>query len=387
MYNICRKIILNFKANSKYNYSDYGVVEGFSGLILAVLELYEKTKDDSLLDYLNELLDTYDEKINIHDFGYGSVGFLWILDIINKKGFIDNTNDYYNYLEPVLIYEFKKKIYANNVDYFDGAVGILFYFLSKDNADLKILQSLVDQFVNRILKTIKEDGWYKYELYKPTGKLRKVINYGVPHGITGIVLILLKIKEKNYRIDDNLIKEMVNYLIKGELIHFVEFKTVTHYFPTQLIFNDSNKFSISGLAWCYGDLMAGYAILKAGKILKNDDYYNYAIKILENTLLQEYVHTQKLVLCHGYTSLSHIYIKIFQITGIDIFLQKADYWEKVAKKEFLDSYKQFQESGYLGDYFENPSLFFGFPGFILSVLKWEKGNQSEKEDWLDCLLL
>lgn len=379
------ELIFNYRNCCKKG-SHSGIVDGFSGLMLAVLELYEKNGDKDLLNYLNELIDSYDENLNIHNFGYGSAGFLWALNRIDKKGYIENAQDYFDILEPVLEYEFNKMIYVNNVDYFNGSLGILFYFLTKNNANAAVVQGLVDSFTNRINRTLIDNAWYRFEPYKPTGKIRKVINFGVPHGITGILLILLIIKEKGYCINDILIKDIVDYMMKNELIHYVEFKTIAHYYPTQLIFDDSKTYSISGLAWCYGDLMAGYAILKAGIALKNTNYYNYAIKVLKNTLNQEFLHTQKLVLCHGYTSLSHINKRIFQITNIDAFSQKADYWKKNAINEFSESIKRYNVDGCLKDFFEDPSLFFGFPGFILSLLKWDSNDDTDKDDWINCLL-
>jgi hypothetical protein len=136
-----------------------------------------------------------------------------------------------------------------------------------------------------------------------------VLNLGTPHGLTGIILLLLIVKEKGFDIDEEILNSMFEIIIS---FRFKENKKIECYFPSK-VFKDG-RCNKSGLAWCYGDLMIAYAMLKYGILYKNDYYIRYSKIILNDSFSKKMIHSENLILCHGYSSLSLIYNMIYKKT-------------------------------------------------------------------------
>jgi hypothetical protein len=60
------------------------------------------------------------------------------------------------------------------------------------------------------------------------------------------------------------------------LYEFKDSKKTDCYFPSE-VFEDG-RCDKSGLAWCFGDLMIAYAMLKYGILSQNDYYTQYSKK-------------------------------------------------------------------------------------------------------------
>ena len=101
------------------------------------------------------------------------------------------------------------------------------------------------------------------------------------------------------------------------------------FFPS-VMKRDEEKID-SGIAWCYGDLMASYALLKAGILLKHSYYrevgYQMLLQLNERT---DYVKND-LCLCHGHSSLILIYKRIYELTCDKSFRQRHLFWQEKTK--------------------------------------------------------
>jgi len=204
---------------------------------------------------------------------------------------------------------------------------------------------------------------------------------GVPHGITGIILILLSIKEKNIvNLNfDSLIHYFVTKLFENENINNSEY----YFAPT--IRSDSNNYSRSVLAWCYGDLTSGYAIFKTGLLLNEEKYINIGLKILKDTTRRNDNHDEKLSLCHGYPSILCVYDELYRKTDDLVFYEAAKKWKVLIYDELIDAFarKNYKNKD-IYSFCKNTSLFQGFPGLMLSILT----NKDDKiNEWKKCLLL
>lgn len=62
-------------------------------------------------------------------------------------------------------------------------------------------------------------------------------------------------------------------------------------------------YGITGLAWCYGDLMAGYAIYKAGVLLENYEWKSIGVNLLEKSTLRTDIHEDCLAFCDDFNVL------------------------------------------------------------------------------------
>jgi hypothetical protein len=239
-------------------------------------------------------------------------------------------------------------------------------------------QELIFSFVKGLEQSKKkETSYYYHESENNSSQL--VLNLGVPHGITGIILILTLIKEKNiHGLEiDKLILFFVDKIISYESVN-------TEFYFTTIIRSENEK-TPSALAWCYGDLMAGYAIFKAGSMFNNTVYRDYGLKVLRKTTNRMDIYNDNLVLCHGFPSIICIYDELFSQTKDIVFFNASKKWKVIAYTEFKKEFNKYiKDNSVTNTFFNNTSLFYGFPGFILSLIT----EKSEIVDnWKKCLLL
>jgi lantibiotic biosynthesis protein len=148
----------------------------------------------------------------------------------------------------------------------------------------------------------------------------------------------------------------------------------------------------SRLAWCYGDLGVGYAILKAGILTSNKNYVKYGEKILINltnkTIQDEKTGVKDAGFCHGSAGIAHLFNKVFQYSNNERFYKASKYWMEVALKmqnsdgsysrcHYLDKEEKWQ-------YVKDNGLIEGASGIGLSMLSYLEPNELS---WDLCFLL
>jgi len=358
------------------NHKGKGIVIGGSGLALCWAYLYYQMEDESYYSKLDNILAAimYRPSTDL-TLGKGLAGIAWTISLIKQLGILDGGQDWLRNIDLILEEGYKAMLVADNTDYFSGATGLLFYFLNR-NGEYSKLSDISQLFISHIEANIEKDE--RKKPYPGTDNKNYNINLGVPHGITGLLLMLLLIKEKNILEIDQLIIRLTEKLLS----YRDKTDKCPYYFPSR-ISEDKHPYP-SITSWCYGDLMAAYALLKAGLLLRQKRYYALSLKILQDTLTRERTHPDALVLCHGYTSLAHIYYQIFRITGNNVFHGRAEYWKSKSIQNFEECWLDYKTTNNYSGFFENPSLFFGVPGFFLSLLAW---NSSTYVKWVKCLLL
>jgi len=370
-------ILDNYLANYISLDDKFGIVTGESGLVLLLAQLYHYKKNQKYLHQMDLLIDKITaKKKSDFSLGYGWCGFAWVLFQIEKLKILENINEWLIELDFIIEKEFWLMMNNENLDYFDGASGLLFYFLEKDESSDKI-NKMVDAYIKSVTEKIENNNWEKEDFDPLEKKYCKTINLGTPHGIPGLLLITLLIHQNKLYDCQNIINQLIDVL----LLFKTKDENLEYNFPSRII--DGRK-TISDMAWCYGDLMIGYGILKAGYLLNDDSYKNYAMEILTESLTRGNQRKDNLILCHGYTSLSHIYKSIFKMTGDSRFKVRSEYWQKASIDFFEKSHYHNLNPDKYEEFKQDPSLFFGFSGFFLSLLAWEYGDNTE---WINCLLL
>lgn len=146
---------------------------------------------DSVYAIINRQIDEWNGKSS---FGYGMSSTGWILELMRDIGIeTEDTSDWLESLDQILIKECYAMSDMNNFDYFKGASGLIFYFLSKKNISEEVHRLLVC-FVNALEKSVNTKSSYYY-MKDRNGVNEMVLNLGVPHGIIGNIPILVLVKE------------------------------------------------------------------------------------------------------------------------------------------------------------------------------------------------
>lgn len=357
-----------------------GIIVGGTGIVLVSFILNQITgKNKYWNETKNRLIEIIDNIKDNYSFGYGLCGISWIMRIILQSR---QDNEFVKWLEDadkILFRELKLQLSKKNLDFFDGALGLLFYFIQTDPMNIK-LKKMIYTFVEILERKCMKGNWCQKGQNEENRYQR--VNLGVPHGVTGLLLISLIIKEKkiiNYNMD-SVIQKIIDFLSS-----FKE-HDLSYTFPSYVDISNINKMQRkkeSSIAWCYGDLSAAYGILKAGILLKNSDYIQTALPILENTIPKDGISNGELTLCHGHISRCIIYSQIYSLTADSRFKDASKFWSDIAGNIFFERYSLYLQKKKYASFFHDPSLFLGFSGFLIHKLT---EGESTRE-WTNCLLL
>lgn len=348
-----------------------GFTEGKAGLILC-MELMAKLTDSNRLksqaDHLLEAqLEGSAENMTL---GYGLSAFCLALQWSSNKGVIDEQEDEIN---AMIGRECNLLIEKGKYDYYKGASGMLFYLLQCRNMNLS---TLMQKYAFSIDKSIGENRLLTM-FYDEDNSAHPCINFGTPHGITGYILLLLIALEQGY---SDIVKPIV-----GRLCDFLlnsRYQNQEYPLFPSIVTTDGKKYG-SNIAWCYGDLMAWYAIMKAGMLIGNASYQDLGYKNLLMMINRSDYRKGELCLCHGFPSLYLVFRKLYSITNDSAFKRNAISMKErsidllisfLGRRQTVTSYNKF---------IKNPSLFLGLPGCILALIT----DELDDDNWTKILLL
>lgn len=373
-------LLIEINKQKQYEKHSAGIIVGGTGIVLASFRFYQITGENKYWDETkNRLIEIIDNIKDNYSFGYGLCGISWIIKIILQSRQDDELVRWIKDANKILFRELKLQLSKKNLDFFDGALGLLFYFIQTEPMDVE-LKKQIYVFVEILERKCMSSNWC--QKWQNEKNRYQRINLGVPHGITGLLLFLLIIKEKDIINDDitPVIKKIIDLLFS-----FKEHDSM-YTFPSYVDISNINKMQRkkeSSVVWCYGDLSAAYAILKAGIILKNSDYIQIALPILQKTIQRSGSLNGELTLCHGHISRSIIYAQIYSLTADSRFKDASDFWSDVAESVFFEKYSLYLQKKLYVHFFHDPSLFLGFSGFLIHKLTEGESNR----EWTSCLLL
>lgn len=356
----------------------YGLTKGSCGLILASYKLFQKTNDKIFENCLYCLVNKELNR-NVKDlsFGSGLIGLCLTLEWIGIKD--EALGNQQEDIETLLCNQLRKEIYQLNFDYYEGASGTLLYLVL--HSKFTDIDLLIEEYIKVVILYIESD--LKYRTIRVQNKPdNKGVNLGTPHGITGILLVLLKIFELNKK--ETLrtpIQTVCNYLLK-QVNEIGEWR-----FPSAITI-DGERIK-SGVVWCYGDLMSGYAIYKAGILLNDSNFLDFGLSTLQNCLerIEKKNMINNLCLCHGYSSLHLILRKVFLLTNNLVFNEGYEKYKEATEYILGYNLNHLKDNQNIKEIFTpflyNPSLFFGVPGCLVSLLH----DDDDFSGWTNCLLL
>lgn len=351
---------------------------GVSGAILCNFFVGQSLKDSKFLgqgeDLLDHLLKILNEKTfklsNFFSFCNGLSGVCFLLDLLYREGFIkDSILDDMMDVEEFLFELGLKSIKVGKSDFLHGGMGVLYYFLKR--TEDKINEDRVIKMVEAYYDSARIDHWgMRMKNSVLLEREEEEFDLGLAHGLSGHLMILSEVYKKG------ICKELIDELIlKG--VQYIENKSlnpeITGYkgmYPVSFIekipFDDPKniEFYDSRLGWCYGDLNYAMMYLKLYEIFGINTYRNKALEIgrfAANRMCLENAKIKNVFFCHGSSGVSFMFLKLFRFSSEHIFYEANQFWlEHVI--ENIDHNVEFQEE------FSKSCLLNGRGGVILSLL-------------------
>lgn len=356
--NICSHYMDNH-----HRIQSYGTVRGEIGLAYLLSEMYNITQETKYKEWAALVIyHLYFKDIHFKSpsFGYGKAGLIWLIDLLQKEEYVSGGRGIINNSIAILQQECIDMINSNNLDYFTGALGTLYclYKIGGLTPDIMLL------FTGKIIQNYSPDNYARFDYIRhpEDSKRPEGFNLGTPHGITGIALFLLLVKDSNkYDVDDalNILLETYIYIQKEKLDKFS--------FPS--FFKHDNTVHTEGpLAWCYGDLSIAFLFKKSGVLMNCPHYENFGSDLIEHARIRDNGYKDNLSLCHGSISVALMYMKLSELFRDDTIMAQANYWHKISEDYFSELYNLFINKKIYHEFMMNPSLMLGFPGAILYFL-------------------
>jgi lantibiotic modifying enzyme len=369
-----------------------GLMGGKAGVALFFFYYAQLTMEEKYVDYAHELITEIFDIINkescIHTFAGGLAGVGWMMEHLAQNDFVEaDTDEILQDLDPFLHKSMLFDIENGNYDFLHGAVGIGTYFLDrlskKESKDYLIeLVDLLDKISHQ-----KGEGKIAWESVLDHEKGTKGYNLSLSHGIASIIVFLAKMLEKGIFIEkvSHLLNGAVNYLLSYTL----DPKKYHSHFPSWI--SEENPSSPSRLAWCYGDLGIGMALLQAGRAAGNKEWEEKALNTLLHSTGRRDLKENAVIdvgLCHGAAGIAHIYNRMYHATGRDIFRETALYWldhtQKMAVYEDgYAGYKAWHTEKY-GGWVAEAGLLEGIAGIGLMLISIASDIEPK---WDRCLFL
>lgn len=308
---------------------------GKLGVVNYLSSFYEATNDDKYINKISELLETILSNIENNSENNllksstllsGAAGFGFILKDFISKGVIDEEDfaEQLRIIDEIIFDNTLKFISEEYYDYLGGPIGNLQYFLNSKEEN--IINTILKHLKNS--KQVTEKGFYT----QSENIFTQGYNFGLKHGHLGIVKTyfdyLNKYGEDQYVI--NTIHQVLQNII--EHLNFNYTVNEVHIFKYYNIYKENDnivKRQNNRLSWCNSDLTFSYYLLKAGKILNNNNYKNLGNKIALETTKRKTFETTGIEshhFCHGSSGLAFLYDSLHQIDNNPEYVQSSKYW-------------------------------------------------------------
>ncbi len=383
--------LINKKILSKFKPNNEALLTGLSGFVLFQYHYSEYCKENSIeFDYSNfeknisKIIRLMNNSISSNSFCDGLAGTGYLLQLLANLDIIDMNSSYLDEVDDMLNSYAINSIVNNKWDYLHGGLGIVNYFLIRNNTKSEFfLQNCVKILDNLAIKKDNVLYWQSKVRYEEG----LVQNFGLSHGIPSIVCCISKIADKGieYHLSKKLVIGAIDYILGFE-------RTVEDgysCFPDYILEEQAKNY-YGRLAWCYGDLCISIMLINAGNIFKCDEWIEKGIKIAHTATkrVHDNLHSCKdYGFCHGYFGTSYLFLKYYYLTGDDSFKNASMFLLKKGKDYIFKSKSKRINSKVYMHYetlIEEYSLLSGLSGIGLTML----GHNDKKfTKWDDILLL
>lgn len=191
-------------------------------------------------------------------------------------------------------------------------------------------KKLLDEFLTFFEKKAKHlpqgVSWYstKNSLPYPNPEEFNSGNYnlGVAHGVAGVIGFLAQACQLDVsQTTSAMLESASQWLVAQD-----RGKPFGYWVPS----NSSRRGQTypQRASWCYGDLGNSIILLNAARVLKNRELEKRSLEVAKRAAQFSNSKMQDPTFCHGAIGASHIFNRLYRLTGETLFLEKSLYWVK-----------------------------------------------------------
>lgn len=373
-----------------YDKKQVGLLGGYGGCLLFLYYYYKFTqKEEHLLVLMEKCNMVFEDFVSTSHSTYcsGYSGICWLIRFLANQDVIDayDTDDYLEEVDRFIHHSILLCIKNRDFDYLHGGLGMAYYFSTQKNKNGVIaMQDFLSALDNNKITNLDASVKWLSNVYINKHEQVLACNLGLAHGMASIMALLIKQIESNTNV-------ILSRKLLDRTVHFYINKTnpstCRSVFPPW-IHMDTNGYSESRLAWCYGDLGISYVLYRAAISLNDSELTKFALNILIKCSERKDYRVDNIVdacICHGTSGICHIFNRMYQKTDLTIFKKTAMFWlgETLKMGEVSNQLAGFHFV-HDGEYSSNFSILTGLSGVGLSLLAT---IDSTEPCWDECLTL
>ena len=222
--------------------------------------------------------------------------------------------------------------WAGDYDLMSGLVGFGVYALERfpRPSAVRCLEAIVDRLDESAERNGQEVTWFRpAEVLPSAGRERTPYGYydlGVAHGVPGIIALLADACRLGIRQD--LARPLLDGAVRWLALQPLAGQKGACY-PFRV--GPGIEAKPSRLAWCYGDPGVAATLLYAARAVGMKEWEDMALAIAAHaaSAAPEDAGVQGMGLCHGAFGLAHLYNRIYQAGGDELFADAARLWYRL----------------------------------------------------------
>ena len=364
-----------------------GLFEGRLGLMWYYYTQWQATRQDVYreqgLAVLGEIfthLNNDNPQLSGASMSVGVAGFCYVVTMLHRQKWLElDLEETLADLEAFLFESALELIEKQQLDFWHGAFGVLFYFLERlPTPQIKQwAEILVEKIVNEVRGD--DDGLWFPDIQKPGDE--SIINFSLSHGQAAFLIILMQAAKKGVQTElvTSVVWRGVNFIQK----HYksADYKESFTHYPLLLNENTNEPTFSNRLALCYGDLNIALLLYRAAEFLQKPTLRRDADILGLGTLLRQ---TEKATqvsdahLCHGAAGVAQFYYTLYKIAGHEGYLYLCWIDKTIALLHY-----DLEKETFKG---REGSLLEGYVGISLALLSYIY-HEKEQLTWAKLLLL
>ena len=316
----------------RVQYASLGSGHAGLAILYAYLDLAqpEEDYDEAAVQFLQRAINALSASDMWPSLYGGFTGIAWAVEHL-KGRLIDPEDEGTNEeIDEALKEYVGHSPWNDDYDLINGLVGFGVYALERKPASASVI-SCLERIVERLNETAEynADGvtwltrpyllseWQREQC--PDG----YYNLGLAHGVPGVVALLGGVCAAGVAV------EQARSLLDGAVVWLLRQRqgdgavsSFSHLAAPDIEEDDCR------LAWCYGDAGVAAALLVAARCVNEENWEREALAIARRAAAREpeSAGVKDAGLCHGAAGLGHVFNRLFQATGEEVFREAARYW-------------------------------------------------------------
>lgn len=324
--------------NARLSTLSPGLLNGNGGCALYFANRFLQCKEPKFLESAMHIIEAGIDRLNRKskisriDLNSEELNVCWLIDSFISKGLLSATESVSsNMIVDVIVQAGTEGIgfKRNNHDLFFGFLAPAIVVQANSQIQNKTyIENVIKKLIQNLVTDDLGSYWLTPDPFWISKKYKNTINTGIPHGMLGILLFILRFHEV-YTLDTQSLEKIksVNEWLVNRLTQ--ENNKLKYYY-------DSSECGHGKLAWCYGDLAIAFTLARCYEVLGSTSSmikFNELLGDIQNrsigmTGIRYFpsIDAMDICLCHGVSGITYIYHKLFKITGNQVYSDLSAKW-------------------------------------------------------------